>query len=146
MMPRAWVVHEIAAIQDRSAAVPLLNDPSFDWRRKAITEAPAPSLEACEETHLPRLVVREPRRVVIHAQAACRGLLVLSDTYAPGWRARVNGAPARILETNGFLRGVVIDRGASTIEFAYLPASLLFGGALTAAGILLLLLVARFLR
>ena len=65
----------------------------------------------------------EDERVVVRASAEDRSLLVLADTWFPGWRAKVDGHDAEIVRTDQLLRGVVIGPGAHTVEFAYVPTS-----------------------
>jgi len=45
------------------------------------------------------------------------GYFVLADSYVPGWWARVNGAPVRILPANSLVRAVAIPAGTSRIAF-----------------------------
>ncbi len=84
-----------------------------------------------------------PSRVVLKAAVECRSMVVLADTAFPGWRARVDGHPARIVEVYGALRGMIIEEGVHRIEMTYLPASALLGGAMTFVGLLGAALVSR---
>ena len=61
--------------------------------------------------------------MVVRAAADDRALLVLADTWFPGWRAKVDGRDAPIVRTDQLLRGVVIGPGRATVEFAYAPWS-----------------------
>ena len=63
-------------------------------------------------------------------------MVILSDTYFPGWRATIDGQPAVILEPFGALRGIVVDKGEHHIEFLYRPTSAVAGISLTALGVL----------
>ena len=62
------------------------------------------------------------------------GLLVVAETYYPGWRARIDGKPAQVLEVNGALRGLPVPKGAHTVEFEYSSDTVRWGGVLTACG------------
>ena len=55
------------------------------------------------------------------------GTVVLADAYAPGWTARVDGAPAPILPAAIALRAVQVGAGAHTVEFRYRPFSFALG-------------------
>ena len=63
-------------------------------------------------------------------------LVILSDAFYPGWRARVDHRPAQIHEVNGALRGVAVPRGTHTVTMRYRPVSVYLGAALTLLGIL----------
>ena len=82
-----------------------------------------------------------PDRVVVEASADGPALLVLTDTFAPGWEARVGGEDAPILPAYRALRGVVIQAGSSTVEFVYRPWFTWLGLAWAAATVLSCLLV-----
>ncbi len=67
-----------------------------------------------------RLVSDEPERVVVDVETDGPRLLVLADTFYPGWEARVDGRPAPIWEANVAHRAVLIaERGRHTVEFTY---------------------------
>ena len=79
----------------------------------------------------------EPNYVRIDAQMQCRGMVILTDTWFPGWGATVDGNPARIEKAYGIVRGVLVEQGNHTIEMRYRPWSVYFGAGLSllAAGI-----------
>ncbi len=79
-------------------------------------------------------------RVTITADLQCRGMVVLTDAWYPGWRATVDGKSARIYEVDGGVRGVIADAGRHVIEMRYRPWSIILGGALTALAAFLALL------
>ena len=81
--------------------------------------------------------------VEIAVTAEAGGLLVLADTDYPGWRATVDGQPARILRANGAFRAVEVPAGGRLVRFEYRPAWLLPGAVASAAALLLTLLLFR---
>jgi hypothetical protein len=64
---------------------------------------------------------RTPTR--LEANTECDGpcLLVLAQPWAPGWRARVDGAPAPLVRTNIAGLGVVMPAGRHSVELDYRP-------------------------
>jgi hypothetical protein len=60
------------------------------------------------------------------------GYLVLNDTYAPGWTARVDGRPRELFRANLFARGVAVPAGDCRVEFTYSPQGLRSGAILSA--------------
>jgi hypothetical protein len=65
--------------------------------------------------------------VTIRASSPQDGLLILSDTFYPGWQALVDGVPAEIRIANEAFRAVAFPAGAHTIEFRYQPGAALIG-------------------
>ena len=61
-----------------------------------------------------------------------RSLLVVSDSYYPGWRAAVDGRPAPLLRTNVLLRGVPVPAGRHQVRLWFDPLSVRLGFALSA--------------
>jgi uncharacterized membrane protein YfhO len=63
-------------------------------------------------------------------------MVVLNDTFYPGWYASVDGKPAPIYEAYGALRGVLAAAGRHRIEFHYRPLSIYLGACLSFVGLL----------
>jgi len=145
-LPRARIVHRVAAI-------PPISSQAWDrWidalKRIAFPNPEVPDLfhAALVETADPRQPVvpratgggdkRRPRadrcrvvhddsqRVVVEADLAEPGVVVLADTYHPDWSVVVSsdGGPPRplpILRTNRIHRGVSLPEGRHILEFRY---------------------------
>ena len=65
------------------------------------------------------------------------GLVIFPGNYLPGWRAWVDGRKADIFEANIFSKGVAVPSGPHEIELRYLPASFLWGAAISLASLVL---------
>lgn len=92
--------------------------------------------ESCASEDDVRIAAYTSSRVVIDAGMKCTGLVVLSDNAYPGWRATVDGRPARIIPAHVSMRGVELPAGRHRIEMVYRPISVLLGTLLTALGLL----------
>jgi uncharacterized membrane protein YfhO len=71
-------------------------------------------------------------------------VLVLTDTWYPGWKAKVDGREVPVERVDYTLRGVPIGAGAHTVEFTYEPLSWRIGwivSALALAGLAVVLAV-----
>jgi hypothetical protein len=92
----------------------------------------------------------EATRVEVAVRTDRRAWLVLSDRFAPGWRATVDGDDATLYEADYALRAVIVPAGAHQVVFRYAPWSLRLGLALSAASLpvlaLGLALVGRYRR
>jgi uncharacterized membrane protein YfhO len=74
--------------------------------------------------------------VVVEAHAACRGLLVLADTWYPGWTATIDNRGVPIYQAYLALRGVVVERGTHRVEFRFRPLSVSIGTVMSALGVI----------
>jgi hypothetical protein len=137
--PRVWSVHQSRKVLTQQQARDMLADPGFDPRNEVflIGETP-PHLPSCtgDEISMPH---HEPNYVRIEARMECRGMVILTDTWFPGWRATVDGKSEKIERAYGFVRGVLVEPGSHTIEMRYRPWSVYLGAALSllAAGIVM---------
>ena len=68
------------------------------------------------------------------------GFLVLADSHAPGWEARVDGQEREVLKANHVFRAVPVTAADGLVSFRYRPDSLALGAGLSAAAVLLWLL------
>jgi uncharacterized membrane protein YfhO len=66
------------------------------------------------------------------------GFLVTSDTYYPGWRARVDGRHTHMFKTDYLLRGVMIPAGHHLVSFRFRPDSFFIGASISALSVFLL--------
>ena len=82
------------------------------------------------------LLERQASRVLLDANLKCRGMVIVADTFFPGWVATVDGQNRPIYEAYGFLRGVVVEAGPHRIEMRYRPKPVYWGAALTLLGLL----------
>lgn len=133
--PRVWTVHEVEGLANRSEITARLARPLEELRRRALVAGPAPPVEACAGDEV-ELVERTRNSLRLRARMRCRGMVVVGDTWYPGWVATAGGREVPTHEVYGFLRGVVVEAGEQEIRLRYRPRSVFAGAALTALGIL----------
>lgn len=134
---RAWAVHEIVPIRNAGQGQAFIDEHVNEMRRKAVFvgESP-PRVPACPEAKDTVFVTNyKPANVSINADMTCSGMVVLSDTYYPGWYASVDGQPTPIYEVDLALRGVPVPQGAHVVNFQYRPRSVFWGACLTLTGV-----------
>jgi hypothetical protein len=135
-LPRAWIVHRIDQAPSFAVLRARVDDASFDTRNTALMLNAPPALHFCTGDEQAHILWHSANTVVIDARLDCRGMLILADTWYPGWIATVDGGRVPIYEVFSALRGVVMDRGQHRLEFRYRPASALIGAIFSASGIL----------
>jgi hypothetical protein len=66
--------------------------------------------------------------VLLRVRSPRRALLVLTDTWYPGWKATVDGKPVPIERVNWHFRGVYLEAGGHEVRFDYTPRGLRAAG------------------
>ena len=141
--PRAWVIHRLMRAKDRANVRDQMNHPSVDLRRTGVMLGEPPAVESCEGAEEVRWLDRKPSKIRFEADLRCKGMVVVSETWYPGWSASVDGRSAEVVEVDGSFRGVVADAGRHVVEMTYRPWTFLIGAAMTVLGIVGALVIAR---
>jgi hypothetical protein len=142
-MPRAWVVHHVIAAKDVDELRRSIEDPAVNLATTAVSLDAVPALEDCGDPGPAAFSRPDSDRAVMNAELGCRGLLVVSETFYPGWEATVDGKPSPIYEVFGALRGVVLESGSHRVEMRYRPGVVILGAALSFSGLVVgILLIA----
>jgi uncharacterized membrane protein YfhO len=69
----------------------------------------------------------------ISTQTASDGYLVLTEAWYPGWEARIDGVPVKVLCANHFVQAVPLPAGRHTVTFRYHSTRLGVGLGISAA-------------
>jgi hypothetical protein len=147
-LPQAWIVHDAQQV-DRGEALALLDSGEVNPRSTALLETDPPVLALSANPSAERATMEEsePDRLRITTVSDAPGLLMLSESYDPGWRAYIDGEPAQVLVADHLLRAVPLPAGEHTVELRYEPRSLQIGvaiSALTALGVIAALMMALY--
>ena len=78
------------------------------------------------------IIAEKPTEITVSLTMETPGLVVLTDRWDKGWRARLNGEPVPILIADHALRGVVVPEGPGILKFTYEPVSFTLGVVLFA--------------
>ena len=147
VLPRAFIVGSYRLAASPADAQGILLSEGFDPAREAILyERPDFSPVTVRENAEVKFETYESRKVVLNVKSEAPGLLVLSDTYYPGWKATIDGRESKILKTNLCQRGLIVPGGSHTVTFTFEPASLRTGGAITLGTFMLLVAGTILLR
>lgn len=82
-----------------------------------------------------QIVFYTPDKVEISTWSDKNSFLVLTDSFLPGWSAKIDGQKANILRTDFAFRGVEVPSGKHLVSFVYFPASFLYGVCLAIIGV-----------
>jgi hypothetical protein len=140
--PRAMVPAAVREVPDEASARALLADPSFDARHDAVVEQGAEGTAAlgaagaAGSSGSVSVADASDAHVILHARLSRPGLVVLNDSWAPGWSVRVDGRAARAVRVDDVMRGVAVGAGSHVVEWRYAVPGLKAGLALSALALL----------
>lgn len=130
-LPRAFVVHHVTTVATPDAAQTFflhhslrlpdgaLHVTTFDPARQVVVEAPnPPPTTSCGPPEVGH-IHQDDASVVVDVDVHCPGVLVVSDTYTPGWSATVNDHPAPVLPADIALRAVPVPPGHDHVVLHY---------------------------
>lgn len=135
-LPRAYLVgaYEICSPDE---ALRRVATASFDFRTTVLLEKD-PGMPASATGHAlepAKIIAYAPQRVAIATQSDRPQLLVLTDTYYPGWRAFVDDVETEVFQANYVFRAVRVPSGLHVVVFEYRPASYRIGVMLSVVSI-----------
>ncbi len=76
-------------------------------------------------------------KVDVSVDSRAPGMLVLTDAYAPGWRASVDGRPAALARADAVFRAVPLPAGTHRVSFTYEPDAFALGSRISVAALAL---------
>jgi hypothetical protein len=134
----AWVVESLRVLPDDARLEDVLRAPTrlgVDARREALAtaaDARGVALPPGSRSSPADLARATGGRLVV--RAAGPGLLVVGEGYDPGFSARVDGRPVRVLRVNGDRMGVVLEDGTHRVVFTHHARGLAAGLVLAGVG------------
>jgi hypothetical protein len=146
-MPRAYVVPRATILPDHGGVV-LTSLTDFDPHASVIMTAdPLRSLPAGprQPFTMAEWTSSDPDRPALFVTTQAPGLLVVADTWMPGWTATVDGRPAPLLRGNHAQRVIPLPApGPHAVVLRYRTPGFELGLAMTVASISIWMLVAVF--
>jgi len=160
--PRAWIVHlaqvrspaaEADTRAQRIRTLIYMNDPIwsepdrpiFNPRHAALIETDDKeglkqfiSATPVGPSELVAVVKHEPQRVELRATLDRPGLVILADTFYPGWRLTIDGKTAPIYRANRVMRGAAVPAGEHTLVYTYEPRSFQLGAVISTVALIVL--------
>jgi len=143
-IPRAYIVNKFVAENDSKEVLRLLASAKFDATREVVLDREIPMPPALRLAATAKILRYENDLVRIATSSDNEGILILADSYYPGWKAFVDGREEVIRRANLFFRAVPLPAGNHTVEFRYEPKSFAIGLAISAATLFALVVTTFF--
>jgi hypothetical protein len=118
------VVPKVALEKDNKVALDILRErgPKVVATVASNPQKPIPIGIAYQEAEVIR---QAPHRLTINANGP--GWLVLSEPWAPGWRASVDGVSVEVYRTDVAFCGLPISKGSHKVVLVYAPRGWILG-------------------
>ena len=140
--PRAYAVPTAVIAPDETAVLATLQQEMDRLDQLVVLELegqPAPPLPdlddvaigVFQETAVVAVTDYGLNQVQLTADLPQAGFVVLSDTYYPGWRAKVNGVETAVYRANSIVRAIYLPAGQHEILLYFQPTDFIIPAALT---------------
>ena len=127
-LPRVRLVNRVVASNDPGADIAKIDIDKEALGEVALALAPTAPGNAS-------LVEDNPGRLRVQTESPTAQLLVVAESYHPGWKAAVDGAPAQVYRVNGDFMGCLVGPGMQLVDFQFRPASLHVGRLVSYLGL-----------
>lgn len=147
VVPRVLISARARVITSPGEILDFLKQSSYRISEEVIFEELPPELFLNGSDSPGNAIIKKysPQEVIIRAELSSPGILLMNDSYSPGWRAYVDGDESKIYRANYLMRAICLKAGSHTIHFLYQPSSFTIGAiisiAIIIAFILLLLII-----
>jgi Bacterial membrane protein YfhO len=133
-MPPAFLVPSsgITVIKDEKAQMESIRSAGFDPARTVILEEP---LSLASTSGVPgnvHWIARKNSSLQLKVDSATDSVLVLSQTFYPGWKAFVDGKRTPVFPADYALTGIAVGAGSHDVVFTFDPLSFKIGLLLSA--------------
>ncbi len=148
-LPRALLVHHVEWATS-ARAEQLLGRGAVDPRSTVLLDSTTVNPSDWKVSSVPhdtiaadtvRVASYGLNRVDLMVRSAARGVVVLSDAYAPGWQAQVDGAMMPLARANGVFRAVAVGPGLHKVQFTYRPQSFTIGVFISVSALAILVVL-----
>lgn len=140
-LPRAWITHNVIRA-DRETQLTILGNDQIDYKTTAMLAGAdaAPSTGPIPNGAAESVQVSSQTTDSLHlgVSLAADGVVVVSQSFANGWKAYVDGKPTPLYLADGILQGIPVSAGVHTIDLRYAPRSLTIGLWVTGVSAVLL--------
>jgi hypothetical protein len=142
VLPRAFLVpqHGIEVLKDMDSQLNALRDPAFDPQKTVIVSnrpsslsslVPPSNAEQVTTDNFVKITRTGVNDLSLHASTNEPTVLVVSQTFYPGWKAIIDGVTTEVFPVNLTLTGIPLQAGAHDVHLVFDPMSFKAGAALT---------------
>lgn len=119
-LPRAWVVRDLKDIKDTTIDDLFIRD--LDYSSVSLTSGDIKRrFDNLHHQDVEKIHYNKNSGLEIEVNLKSPGILVITESFYPGWRVFINGHEKKCLALNYVFQGVELEKGLNKIEFTYRP-------------------------
>lgn len=141
VFPRVFLVNKYRVILNSKEIIKSMFGKNINLRSEAILEKTPEFNSSDKASGITEIKKYSGNNILISVSSKTKSLLVLTDSYYSGWKARVDGIETPILRADYTFRSVIVPSGHHEVVFSYEPLSFQVGMCLAGGGIFGILLL-----
>jgi len=151
-MPGAFLVPAsgIQVVKDSGSQMKILKEPSFNPQTTVILDEPVTPPKTSNASPAQGAQVsmfqRKTNELQMRVDTDQESILVISQTYYPGWKAYIDGESTPVFPANYALTGVSVGRGSHDVRLSFEPESLKVGILVSLATLTIVVVLLAFQR
>ena len=139
--PRAYLASSVLLVRSDDEATERMRA-GHDFHNVALVERSLPLPSQALPLNGHATITRFAReRISIAVDSPAPALLVLAESWYPGWEARVNGTTVPCIPANAWMRAVLVPAGKSQVEMTFHSTYLVPGAVLSLAALAIILVL-----
>lgn len=140
-LPSAYFVQKTLYKKTADVIETLLSK-DFDQQNSAVIEGNLPQGNCVSGQVISNVSLFGERTIEVQTNGGC--VLVVTDSFYPGWIASIDGTQTKIYAANYLFRAIYVPDGYHRVRFVYRPDSFLVGSIITfLSGVVIFMLVLR---
>lgn len=138
VLPRARMVYEYSNASSLIKIASIMQSPSFNPVKEAVLEKRLLGFSQNKDckvinncSNAINWTKNEDQFIELKVSTERDGLLVLADTYYPGWKAIIDDKETQILPANLDQRAIIVPKGTHSVKFIFQPQSFILGSRIS---------------
>jgi len=124
VLPRAYFVEKIIKLENQNQELSQITSKNFDFNKSAVSREF--QLDS-ESEGIANIISYSDQKILIKAKTQESSPLIISNVNYPGWKAYIDGKPAKLYEVNFMFQSIVVPAGIHDILLSYIPKSFIYG-------------------
>ena len=147
LLPHCYFIQKVRLVNSEKDAMNYIFSNEFDPKKEVVIEGLNEFKLDSNKEIFNEISIEDYKSDIIRIKADLSndGVIVLNDTYYPGWKVYVDGKEGKIYPANYIYRGIYVSGGNHKIEFIFKPVTFIIGSIITLISFFAVLIIFVFL-